>query len=155
MKIFSFLLDLDLFYVSVLFASCIFLFSVFDIYYDRKKNLWHFSGPFPLPLVGKEGRLSVLWNVKMGFYLQRKCSVICEASRAIHANNEVSKYYLHLWNRGNVMTLWHPMNKYKWIMDLCGSDCDIIIHDDLTIRMTWHWALRYVLYLSHPHYLFA
>ena len=57
MKVFSFLLDLNLFYVSVLFASCIFLFSVFDIYYDRKKNLWHLNGPFPLPLVGNEGRL--------------------------------------------------------------------------------------------------
>ena len=31
---------------------CIMGFLLFGIYIDRRKNLWHLSGPFPWPLVG-------------------------------------------------------------------------------------------------------
>ena len=50
----SILLDYSLFYVIILLCSCVFVFAVFEIYFDRKKNLWNLSGPFPLPLIGKE-----------------------------------------------------------------------------------------------------
>ena len=53
MKIFSsILLDYSLFYGLILFCSFVFLFAVFEIYFDRKKNLWNLPGPFPLPLFG-------------------------------------------------------------------------------------------------------
>ena len=53
MNIFSSTLDYFLVYGLVFLISGLFLFSLFEIYYDRKKNLWHIPGPFPLPLVGK------------------------------------------------------------------------------------------------------
>ena len=53
MNLFSTTLEYSLVYGVILFVSCLFVFSLFEIYYDRKKNLWHIPGPFPLPLVGK------------------------------------------------------------------------------------------------------
>ena len=47
-------MDYSFFYVIILLCSCVFVFAVFEIYFDRKKNLWNFSGPFPLPLIGKD-----------------------------------------------------------------------------------------------------
>lgn len=58
MTILSTLLDFNLLYFTVLILSCLFLFSVVDIYYDKKKNLWHLNGPFPLPLFGMISLLS-------------------------------------------------------------------------------------------------
>ena len=61
MKVFSSnILDNSLFYGIILLISCVFLFTVFEIYFDRKKNLWNLSGPFPLPLIGKEDFLNNL-----------------------------------------------------------------------------------------------
>ena len=48
----STLLDYSLFYGVILFGSCVFLFAVLEIYFDRKKNLWNIPGPVPLPLFG-------------------------------------------------------------------------------------------------------
>ena len=53
MKLVSALSDLNIFYIFVLLGSCLFLLSVFDIYRDKKKNLWHLNGPFPLPFFGE------------------------------------------------------------------------------------------------------
>ena len=54
MKVFSSnILDNSLFYGIIFLISCVFLFTVFEIYFDRKKNLWNLSGPFPFPLIGK------------------------------------------------------------------------------------------------------
>ena len=48
----STLLDYSLFYGVILFGSCVLLFAVLEIYFDRKKNLWNIPGPVPLPLFG-------------------------------------------------------------------------------------------------------
>ena len=64
MKIFSTSLDISLVYGLILFLSCLFVFSVFEIYFDKKKNLWHMKGPFPLPLFGKLMLLDI--NYKKG-----------------------------------------------------------------------------------------
>ena len=53
MKFFSTSLDISLVYGLVLFLSCLFVFSVFEIYFDKRRNLWNIPGPFPLPLFGK------------------------------------------------------------------------------------------------------
>ena len=52
MKVFSTTLDISLVYGLILFLSCLVLFSIFEIYYDRRKNVWNINGPFPLPLFG-------------------------------------------------------------------------------------------------------
>ena len=69
MKIFSsVLLDYSLFYGIILFCSFVFLFAVFEIYFDRKKNLWNLSGPFPLPLFGRNFIFSIQckWHLFLG-----------------------------------------------------------------------------------------
>ena len=48
----STLLDYSLLYGVILFGSCVFLFAVLEIYFDRRKNLWNIPGPIPLPLFG-------------------------------------------------------------------------------------------------------
>ena len=48
----STLLDYSLLYGVIFFGSCIFLFALLEIYFDRKKNLWNIPGPIPLPLFG-------------------------------------------------------------------------------------------------------
>ena len=73
MKVLSAFLDSNIFYFSILFLSCLFLFSVLDIYVNKKKNLWHLKGPFPLPLVGK-----VIFLLLFLIILNpRKCSTAC------------------------------------------------------------------------------
>ena len=59
MKIIPASVDLNIFYVFLLFGSCLFLLSVFDIYYDKKKNLWNLRGPFPFPFVGQTNLLTI------------------------------------------------------------------------------------------------
>ena len=71
MKLFSALLDFNIFYVSLLFATGLFLLSVLDIYYDKKKNLWHLSGPFPLPFVGEILTIKLLRTDKIGWRKKR------------------------------------------------------------------------------------
>ena len=48
----STVLDYSLVYGVILFGSCVFLFALLEIYFDRKKNLWNIPGPIPLPLFG-------------------------------------------------------------------------------------------------------
>ena len=59
MKIFNDTIDINLVNGVILILSCVFLFSIFEMYFDKKKNVWHINGPFPLPLLGNHEAMIV------------------------------------------------------------------------------------------------
>ena len=92
MNLFSTTLEYSLVYGVILFVSCLFVFSLFEIYYDRKKNLWHIPGPFPLPLVGKLQLQQQFTFVRIKTFFFRQLSFICQASWAIYAHSPSCKF---------------------------------------------------------------
>jgi len=90
MKFFSTSLDISLVYGLVLFLSCLFVFSVFEIYFDKRRNLWNIPGPFPLPLFG-----NALLFAKPHEYFMPTCSTL------IKKYGKVAR--IHLGPRPNVI----------------------------------------------------
>ena len=82
MKVFSTTLDISLVYGLILFLSCLVLFSIFEIYYDRRKNVWNINGPFPLPLFGNKNfdpnYYKLIFSKEIHFYLQNPMKNSCQ-----------------------------------------------------------------------------
>ena len=83
----STLLDSSLFYYGViLFASCVFLFALLEIYVDRRKHLWNIPGPLPLPLLGNSLLL-----------VKRKNELFIPTLKAVSRSNWKLIFYNEFW----------------------------------------------------------